>query len=61
MASGKSTIAQRIAESVPRSVPLRGDMFRKMIVNGRIKIESPPSKAASNQLQLRYHWCFAFF
>ena len=54
MASGKSTIAQYIAESIPNSVHLRGDVFRKMIVNGRAVIEPPPSQAAMDQLRLRY-------
>lgn len=35
MASGKSTVAQLLAERLDRSVHLRGDMFRKMIVNDR--------------------------
>lgn len=54
MASGKSTIAQHMAESIPNSVHLRGDVFRKMIVNGRAAIESPLSQDAENQLRLRY-------
>ena len=54
MASGKSTIAQHMAESIPNSVHLRGDIFRKMIVNGRVEIEPPPSQAAMDQLRLRY-------
>jgi len=55
MASGKSTIAQHMAESIPNSVHLRGDVFRKMIVNGRAEMESPLSQAAIDQLRLRYH------
>ena len=35
MASGKSTVAQVLAERLPRSVHLRGDAFRRMIVNGQ--------------------------
>ncbi|MFI4875099.1 MAG: DUF1559 domain-containing protein, partial [Blastopirellula sp. JB062] len=40
MAAGKSTVAQRLAERLPldqfpRSVHLRGDLFRRLIVNGR--------------------------
>jgi cytidylate kinase len=54
MASGKSTIAQHIAESLPNSVHLRGDVFRKMIVNGRAAIEPPLSQEAIDQLRLRY-------
>ena len=33
-ASGKSTIAQLLAERLPQSVHVRGDLFRRMIVNG---------------------------
>jgi predicted kinase len=35
MASGKSTVAQRLAERLPRSAHIRGDVFRRMIINGR--------------------------
>ena len=54
MASGKSTIAQHLAEVLPNSVHLRGDVFRKMIVNGRAVIEPPLSEEALTQLKLRY-------
>ncbi|MCA0456597.1 MAG: AAA family ATPase [Chloroflexi bacterium] len=54
MASGKSTIAQALAERLPKSVHLRGDVFRRMIVNGRAAMESPLSDAALGQLRLRY-------
>ena len=32
--SGKSTIARLLAEWLPHSVHVRGDLFRRMIVNG---------------------------
>jgi adenylylsulfate kinase-like enzyme len=54
MAAGKSTIAQHIAKQLPQSVHLRGDVFRRMIVNGQAAIESPISEAAMAQLRLRY-------
>lgn len=54
MASGKSTVAQALAERLPKSVHLRGDLFRRMIVNGRVDIEPPLSDEALNQLRLRY-------
>lgn len=54
MAAGKSTIAQAVAERLPRSVHLRGDLFRRLIVNGRVAIEPPLSPEASAQLRLRY-------
>lgn len=54
MASGKSSVAQALAERLPASVHLRGDAFRRMIVNGRVEVEPTPSAAALAQLQLRY-------
>ena len=35
MASGKSTIAQALAERLPASAHVRGDHYRRSIVNGR--------------------------
>jgi chloramphenicol 3-O-phosphotransferase len=55
MAAGKSTIAQRLAEHLPVSVHLRGDIFRRMIVNGRAEMEKGFSERAFEQLRLRYH------
>ncbi len=54
MASGKSTIAQGVAERLERSVHLRGDLFRRMIVRGRCEMEPPLSDEALHQLRLRY-------
>jgi chloramphenicol 3-O-phosphotransferase len=55
MASGKSTVAQALAERLPKSVHLRGDRFRKMIVNGQAEmIGVELSKEAQAQLKLRY-------
>ena len=54
MASGKSTVAQRVAEKLPKSVHLRGDVFRRMIVNDRAEMERDFSAAAFEQLRLRY-------
>jgi predicted kinase len=54
MASGKSTIAQYLAERFSKSVHLRGDVFRRMIVKGRIDMEPRFSQAAYDQLRLRY-------
>ena len=53
-ASGKSTVAQQLAQEIPNSVHLRGDLFRRMIVNGRIDMGPKPSGAAFEQLHLRY-------
>lgn len=54
MASGKSTIAQLLAERLERGVHLRGDTFRRMIVTGREEFLPNPSPEAVRQLQLRY-------
>jgi chloramphenicol 3-O-phosphotransferase len=53
MAAGKSTVAQALAERLPRSVHLRGDMFRRMIVNGQEEITADNWAAAEAQLHLR--------
>ncbi len=55
MAAGKSSVAQALAERLPKSVHLRGDVFRKMIVGGQAEITSLElSKEAEAQLRLRY-------
>lgn len=54
MASGKSTVAQLLAERLEKSVHLRGDIFRKMIVSGREDMSEDPSEEAVSQLRLRY-------
>lgn len=54
-AAGKSTVAQALAERLPRSVHVRGDLFRRMIVNGRAEIgPADPGQEAVRQLHLRY-------
>jgi adenylylsulfate kinase-like enzyme len=54
MAAGKSTITQRLAERFPASVHLRGDLFRRMIVNGQAEMGLELSSEAYAQLWLRY-------
>lgn len=54
MAAGKSTVAQALAERLPASVHLRGDVFRRMIVNGRAEATPDLSDSARRQLRLRY-------
>ncbi len=54
MASGKSTVAERLAERLPHSAHVRGDTFRTMIVNGRAEFALPPSDEAWRQVLLRY-------
>jgi predicted kinase len=55
MAAGKSTVAQLLAEALPRAAHVRGDVFRRMIVRGRVS-PSPdaPQRALREQLTLRY-------
>jgi predicted kinase len=55
MAAGKSSIAQALAERLPRSVHLRGDLFRRMIVNGQAEMSFELTAEAQRQLALRYH------
>jgi len=54
-AAGKSTVAQALAERLERSVHVRGDLFRRMVVNGRVDMgpADPPAEAI-RQLRLRY-------
>ena len=54
MAAGKSTVAQQLAESLDQSVHLHGDVFRRMIVNGRVDMSAEPGQEAMRQLLLRY-------
>jgi predicted kinase len=54
MAAGKSTVAQALAERFDRSVHLRGDMFRRAVVSGRVEMTADPSEEALRQLHLRY-------
>ena len=53
-ASGKSTIAQLLAERLPKSVHVRGDLFRRMIINGRADMTPDPGDEAVRQLRLRH-------
>jgi hypothetical protein len=54
MAAGKSTIAQHLAERLPMSVHLRGDVFRRMFVDGRAEMGPGFTESAWEQLRLRY-------
>lgn len=53
-AAGKSTVAQLLAERLPRSVHLRGDLFRRMVVGGRADMTPGLSEEAVRQLRLRH-------
>jgi predicted kinase len=54
MAAGKSTVAESLARRLDRSVHLRGDVFRKMIVNGAAAMGPELSPEAARQLALRH-------
>ncbi|MFY1690349.1 AAA family ATPase [Plantactinospora sp. WMMB782] len=54
MATGKSTVAQRLAERLPRAAHVRGDAFRRMIVSGRREFTPEEPDEAAGQLRLRY-------
>lgn len=54
MAAGKSTVAQLLAERLPRSAHVRGDLFRRMVVSGRAEVGVDLSVESLAQLRLRY-------
>lgn len=54
MAAGKSTVAQLLAERLPRAVHVRGDVFRRMVVSGRVEIGTEENAEGAAQLWLRY-------
>lgn len=54
MASGKSTVAAALANRFPRSVHLKGDAFRRFIVNGQAPLSLDLSEEGERQLILRY-------
>jgi adenylate kinase len=53
MASGKTTVAELLAQRFERSVHLHGDAFRTMIVRGRDPIAPELGDEALRQLDLR--------
>lgn len=54
MASGKSSVAEALALRLKKSVHLRGDLFRKMIVSGRKDMSENPTPEALYQLDMRH-------
>jgi chloramphenicol 3-O-phosphotransferase len=54
MASGKSTVAQLLAERFNRAAHVRGDVFRRFVVRGRAEPSPEMSPEARAQLLLRY-------
>lgn len=55
MGAGKSTVAQLMAERLPKAAHIRGDVFRRMIVSGRAEMVPSADEEAASQLQLRYN------
>ncbi|QDY76967.1 AAA family ATPase [Streptomyces qinzhouensis] len=53
MAAGKSTVAQALAERLPRSAHVRGDAFRRMLVSGRADMSADEAGRAEVVAQLR--------
>lgn len=53
-AAGKSTVAQALAERLPRAVHLRGDGFRRNIVRGQVGMTPDAGPEALAQLRLRH-------
>jgi len=54
MGAGKSTVAQLLADRLPKAAHVRGDAFRRMIVSGRAEMVPAAEEEAIAQLQLRY-------
>ena len=54
MAAGKSSVAQALAERFPASVHVRGDTFRRFVVNGYARMTPDASPQALEHLRLRY-------
>jgi cytidylate kinase len=52
--SGKSTVAELLAQRFERGVHVKGDVFRRMVVAGRHEMTPTPSDEAWRQLRLRY-------
>lgn len=54
MAAGKSTVAELLADRLAKSVHIRGDAFRRMIVNGEAEMTLDPTPEALAQRRMRY-------
>ncbi|MXQ13600.1 hypothetical protein [Microvirga makkahensis] len=54
MAAGKPTVAENLARRLDKSVHLRGDIFRKMTVNGAVSMGPDLTPEAPRQLALRH-------
>jgi chloramphenicol 3-O-phosphotransferase len=53
-AAGKSTVADLLARRFDRAVHVRGDLFRRMIVSGRVTWHPTDAEEADRQRRLRH-------
>ncbi len=53
-AAGKTTVSDRLARRFDQAVHVKGDVFRRMVVTGRVEMSADPSAEALRQLRLRY-------
>lgn len=53
-AAGKSTVGELLATRFERGVHVRGDVFRRMVVSGRVHMRPGAPPEAEHQLDLRY-------
>ncbi|MGH2759511.1 MAG: AAA family ATPase [Actinomycetota bacterium] len=53
-AAGKSTVAELLAKRFDRGVHVKGDVFRRMVVSGRVHVGPDAPPEAERQLDLRY-------
>lgn len=53
-AAGKSTVAEILARRFERGVHVKGDVYRRMVVSGRVHVRPGAPLEAERQLDLRY-------
>jgi len=53
-AAGKTTVSELLASRFARGVHVKGDVFRRMVVSGRVHMRPGTPPEAERQLDLRY-------
>jgi cytidylate kinase len=53
-AAGKTTVGELLASRFPRGVHVKGDVFRRMVVSGRVHMRPGAPPESERQLDLRY-------
>lgn len=53
-AAGKTTVAEILARRFERGVHVKGDVYRRMVVSGRVDMRRDAPPEAERQLDLRY-------